>query len=143
LAVSQNPLNLFPRIEEAIVSEEQEATENLKEEKPKEDLISFKEFQKLKLRVARIEEAEKVEGTDRLLKLQISLGEEKRQLVAGIAEHYEVETLVGKQIVIVANLEPAKIRGVESQGMLLAASDDSGLALLSPEGEIADGAEVR
>ncbi|MFT5366953.1 MAG: methionyl-tRNA synthetase [Candidatus Latescibacterota bacterium] len=140
---------VFPRIEEVKVSDEiaEKAEEKPqaepKESKPKEDLISFKEFQKLKLRVARIESAEKVEGADRLLKLQISLGDEKRQLVAGIAQHYETETLVGKQIVIVANLEPAKIRGVESQGMLLAASDGSGLTLLSPEGEISDGAEVR
>lgn len=125
------------------MSEEQETKENAEEEKAKEDLISFKEFQKLKLRVARIEEAEKVEGADRLLKLQISLGDEKRQLVAGIAAHYELESLVGKQIVIVANLQPATIRGVESQGMLLAASDDSDLRLLSPDGEISDGAEVR
>ncbi|MGA1195282.1 MAG: methionine--tRNA ligase [Candidatus Latescibacterota bacterium] len=137
---------VFPRIEEVVVSEETKTTEPVKEaqpEKPKENLISFKEFQKLKLRVARIESAEKVDGADRLLKLQISLGEEKRQLVAGIAQHYETDALIGKQIVIVANLEPAKIRGVESQGMLLAASDDSGLTLLTPEGDIADGAEVR
>ena len=137
---------VFPRIEEVVVSEEkveEPKKEEPKKEEPKEALISFKEFQKLKLRVARIEEAEKVEGADRLLKLQISLGDEKRQLVAGIAQHYETEALVGKQIVIVANLEPAKIRGVESQGMLLAASDDSGLTLLAPEGDIADGAEVR
>lgn len=137
---------VFPRIEEVVVSEEKAEEvkeETPKKEEPKEDLISFKEFQKLKLRVARIESAEKVEGADRLLKLQISLGDEKRQLVAGIAQHYETDALVGKQIVIVANLEPAKIRGVESQGMLLAASDDNGLTLLAPSGDIADGAEVR
>ena len=95
------------------------------------------------MRVARIEEAERVEGADRLLRLQISLGDEKRQLVAGIAEHYETDALIGRQIVVVANLEPATIRGVESQGMLLAASGDQGLALLAPDGDIADGAEVR
>jgi len=131
---------IFPRMEGIDVSDD--TAENVKET-PKEELVSFKEFQRLKLRVARIESAEKVAGADRLLKLQISLGEEKRQLVAGIAKHYQSEDLVGKQIVIVANLEPAKIRGVESQGMLLAASDGSGLALLAPEVEIADGAEVR
>jgi methionyl-tRNA synthetase len=137
---------VFPRIEEVDVAEEQstpEKVEEKKEENPKEGLISFKEFQKLKLRIARIEAAERVEGADRLLRLQISLGDEKRQLVAGIAEHYETETLIGRQIVVVANLEPATIRGVESQGMLLAASDDQGLALLAPDGDIADGAEVR
>jgi len=137
---------VFPRIEEVDVADEQkmpEKVEEKEEEKPKEDLISFKEFQKLKLRVARIEEAERVEGADRLLRLQISLGDEKRQLVAGIAEHYETDALIGRQIVVVANLEPATIRGVESQGMLLAASGDQGLALLAPDGDIADGAEVR
>ena len=122
---------VFPRIEEVDVAEE----------KP-EDLISFSEFQKLKLRVAKIDAAERVKGADRLLQLQISLGDEQRQIVAGIAEYYEPEALVGQQIVVVANLEPATIRGVESQGMLLAASDDNGLTLVIPDGEIGDGAEV-
>lgn len=122
---------VFPRIEEVDVAEE----------KP-EDLISFSEFQKLKLRVAKIDAAERVKGADRLLQLQISLGDEQRQIVAGIAEYYEPEALVGQQIVVVANLEPATIRGVESQGMLLAASDDNGLTLVTPDGEIGVGAEV-
>ncbi len=122
---------VFPRIEEVDVAEE----------KP-EDLISFSEFQKLKLRVAKIDAAERVKGADRLLQLQISLGDEQRQIVAGIAEYYEPEALVGQQIVVVANLEPATIRGVESQGMLLAASDDNGLTLVTPDSEISDGAEV-
>ncbi|MDE2699613.1 MAG: methionine--tRNA ligase, partial [Gemmatimonadota bacterium] len=65
-----------------------------------------------------------------------------RQIVAGIAEFYEPEALVGQQIVVVANLEPATIRGVESQGMLLAAADDQGLTLVTPDSEISDGAEV-
>jgi methionyl-tRNA synthetase len=123
---------VFPRIEEV----------NVAEEKAKEDLISFSEFQKLKLRVANIDVAERVKGADRLLRLQISLGDEQRQIVAGIAEYYEPDALVGRQIVVVANLEPATIRGVESQGMLLAASDDHGLALVTPDSEIGDGAEV-
>ena len=122
---------VFPRIEEVDVAEEKT-----------EDLISFSEFQKLKLRVAKIDAAERVKGADRLLQLQISLGDEQRQIVAGIAEFYEPEALVGQQIVVVANLEPATIRGVESQGMLLAASDDNGLTLVTPDGEISDGAEV-
>lgn len=122
---------VFPRIEEVDVAEEKT-----------EDLISFSEFQKLKLRVAKIDAAERVKGADRLLQLQISLGDEQRQIVAGIAEFYEPEALVGQQIVVVANLEPATIRGVESQGMLLAASDDNGLTLVTPDSEISDGAEV-
>ena len=123
---------VFPRIEEV----------NVAEEKAQEDLISFSEFQKLKLRVANIDAAERVKGADRLLQLQISLGDEQRQIVAGIAEYYEPDALVGRQIVVVANLEPATIRGVESQGMLLAASDDNGLTLVTPDSEISDGAEV-
>ncbi len=123
---------VFPRIEEV----------NVAEEKSKENLVSFSEFQKLELRVAKIDVAERVKGADRLLRLQISLGDEQRQIVAGIAEYYEPDALVGRQIVVVANLEPATIRGVESQGMLLAASDDHGLALVTPDSEISDGAGV-
>ena len=92
--------------------------------------------------MAKIDAAERVKGADRLLRLQISLGDEQRQIVAGIAEYYEPDALVGRQIVVVANLEPATIRGVESQGMLLAASDDNGLALVTPDSEISDGAGV-
>jgi methionyl-tRNA synthetase len=108
-----------------------------------DDLISFEDFQKLKLRVASIIKAERVDGADRLLKLQVSLGDEERQLVAGVAEHYEPDTLAGRQIVVLTNLEPATIRGVESQGMLLAASSSDGLALLQPDHSLPDGSEVR
>ena len=104
--------------------------------------IPFGDFQKLELRIARIEAAERVSGADRLLKLSVSLGDEKRQLVAGVAQHYAPEALIGRQIVVVANLEPATIRGVESQGMLLAATGDGVLALLSPDSEVPDGARV-
>ena len=124
---------VFPRIEEVDVAKAE----------PREDLISFSEFQKLDLRVAKIEAADRVAGADRLLRLQIRLGDEQRQIVAGIAEHYAIDALIGRQIVVVANLQPATIRGVESQGMLLAASDDRDLALIAPDGEISTGAEVR
>ena len=136
---------VFPRIEKKPVENlvEKPKKEELQMSEEKTDLISFQAFQKVKLRVARVEAAERVEGADRLLKLQVSLGDEKRQLVAGVAQHYEPEALVGRQIVVVANLEPAKIRGVESQGMLLAALGEGGLALLQPDSEVPDGAEVR
>lgn len=124
---------VFPRIEEVDVATE----------KATEDLISFAEFQKLDLRVAKVEAADRVAGADRLLRLQIRLGDEQRQIVAGIAEHYAPDALIGRQIVVVANLQPATIRGVESQGMLLAASDDRNLALIAPDGEIRDGTQVR
>lgn len=84
--------------------------------------ISFQDFKKMDLRVAKVLEAERVEGTDKLMKLQIDLGSEQRQIVAGIAEVYSTEQMIGTYIVVVANLEPATIRGVESNGMLLAAN---------------------
>ena len=85
------------------------------------NVVTFDDFQKVDLRVAEVLAAEKVAGTDKLLKLRISLGDEERQIVAGIAQHYAPEQLVGRRIVVVANLRPVKIRGEESQGMLLAA----------------------
>jgi methionyl-tRNA synthetase len=106
--------------------------------------VSIDTFNQLDLRVAEILAAEKVEKADKLLKLKIRVGKEQRQLVAGIAQHYKPEELAGKKIVIVANLEPAKIRGVESQGMILAASTEDGkLAIIVPEREIASGAKVK
>lgn len=95
------------------------------------------------LKTAVVVEAEKIDGADKLLKLQVDLGEEKRQLVAGIALHYKPEELIGKTIVVVANLKPAKLRGVESQGMLLAASMGKNLRLVTVEGDIGAGADVK
>lgn len=129
---------IFPRIE----SIEQDLSETIEMAERKEDLVPFKEFQKLEFRVARVESAERVPGADRLLTLRVSLGEERRQIVAGVAEHYRPESLVGRQIVVVANLEPATIRGVASEGMLLAASADGRVALVQPDADVPDGAEV-
>jgi methionyl-tRNA synthetase len=107
-------------------------------------LIPIETFQQLDLRVAEILAAEKVEKADKLLKLKIRVGSEERQLIAGIALHYKPEELVGKKVVIVANLQPAKIRGVESQGMILAASTDDGkLSIVAPEREMPSGAKVK
>ena len=97
-------------------------------------VITIEDFAKVSLRTAKVLSAERVEGSDKLLKLRIELGSEKRQLVAGIAQSYAPEAVVGKTIIVVANLKPAKIRGVESQGMLLAAKADGKLALLTAEG---------
>lgn len=129
---------IFPRIE----SIEQDFSETFEMAESNEDLVPFKEFQKLEFRVARVESAERVPGADRLLTLRVSLGEERRQIVAGVAKHYRPESLVGRQIVVVANLEPATIRGVASEGMLLAASADGRVALLQPDADVPDGAEV-
>lgn len=106
------------------------AAQKAREEGPKPE-ITIEDFGKIDLRVATVLEAEKVEDADKLLKLQIQLGEEKRQLVAGIAPHYTPEELVGKNVIVIANLKPAKLRGIESQGMLLAASDKEGLQILT------------
>jgi methionyl-tRNA synthetase len=98
-----------------------------------DDRISIADFAKVELKTAEVLEVEKVEGADKLLKLQIKVGEENRQIVAGIAEHYSPEELVGKKIVVVANLKPAVIRGVESNGMLLAVSTKDSVILVTPE----------
>ncbi len=95
------------------------------------------------MRTARVVAAEKVEGATKLLKLQVMMGEEKRQIVAGIALYYEPEKLVGRTVVVVANLKPATIRGVESQGMLLAASKGESLRLVSIDGDLSSGAVVK
>ena len=105
-------------------------------------LIDISEFGKVELAIALVLTAERVEGADRLLRLEIEVGDEKRPLVAGIAQHYKPEQLVGRRIVIVKNLKPAKIRGIESRGMLLAAKKDGKVVLLTTDGEIPSGAEV-
>lgn len=110
--------------------------------------VTFDDFTKLDLRIATVVEADLHPNADRLLKLQVSLGDETRQICAGIKGHYEPGDLVGKQIVVVANLAPRKIRGEESNGMLLAASavgaegEKEALALVTPMAEIAAGSSV-
>lgn len=112
--------------------------------KPQKDLISFDDFSKLDLRVAEIIEAENIEKSNKLLKLQVDLGDEKRQLVAGIAKHYQPREIIGKKIIIVANLEPATIFGVKSNGMILAASNKEGdLTLTTVAGDIQNGSRVK
>jgi len=114
------------------------------------DQITFDDFIKIDFRVATIVEAEVHPNADKLLKLQIDLGEEKRQICAGIKGHYTPEELVGRQIIVVANLAPRKIRGEESNGMLLAASKVEGegeeqtrsVILLAPGAEVPAGSEV-
>ncbi len=107
------------------------------------ELIDYSDFSKVQMRTARVVAAEKVEGATKLLKLQVMMGEEKRQIVAGIALYYEPEKLVGRTVVVVANLKPATIRGVESQGMLLAASKGESLRLVSIDGDLSSGAVVK
>ncbi len=106
--------------------------------------ISIDDFKKIDLRVAKIVACENVPKSEKLLKLQVEIGSEQRQIVAGIAKHYKPEDLIGKSVVVVYNLQPAKLMGQESKGMVLAASDDDGkLFVVSPSGEIASGSVVR
>ena len=93
--------------------------------------IAIDDFSKVELRVAQVKVAERVKGADKLLRLEVDLGTETRQILAGIAEGYAPETLIGRKIVIVANLAPSKLRGLESNGMLLAASLEGGKPVLA------------
>jgi methionyl-tRNA synthetase len=125
---------LFPRIEPG----EHETTSKEKDEM----LVEFEEFKRLDLRVAHVKSATMVEGAKNLIKMNIDIGDEERQIVAGIAGHYAPESLVGKNIVVIANLKPAKIRGVESQGMLLAATDGDSVILVVPDKDASAGARI-
>jgi len=107
------------------------------------DEITYEDFQKLDLRIGLIENVEKVPKADKLLKLTVDIGTEKRTLVAGLAEYYKAEDLIGKKIVVLANLQPRKLRGVESQGMLLAAEDGKTVAFLTPEKDVSPGSKIR
>lgn len=106
-------------------------------------MVSIEDFMKFELAVGRVKEAKAHPNADRLLVLQVDLGKEQRQLVAGIKRSYMPEELVGKQVVVICNLEPATIRGVKSQGMVLAASDDQGVSIIRPERHMALGSGVR
>ncbi|MDD5613452.1 MAG: methionine--tRNA ligase subunit beta [Candidatus Omnitrophica bacterium] len=105
-------------------------------------MISFEDFKKMDLRIATIKEAEDHPNADKLYLLKVSAGEEERQIVAGIKPYYAKEDLIGRQVTVIFNLEPALIRGVESCGMVLAAKDQSGITLLMPQRQIEDGSKV-
>lgn len=128
---------LFPRIE----TPRADATPRPGPEAVREE-IDIDLFHKLDLRVAHVTSAKPVKGTDRLLELTLALGDETRTVVSGIAEHYEPESLVGKDVIVVANLAPAKIRGITSRGMILAAKDASTLALLTIDRPVGSGSPV-
>ncbi|OGW58144.1 MAG: methionine--tRNA ligase [Nitrospirae bacterium RIFCSPLOW2_12_42_9] len=137
---------LFPRIET------KEKVSNVMSIKPeaatdinlhKEDSITIEEFAKIRLRIGKVISAENVQGSKKLLKLSVDMGNERRQVVAGIAAHYRPEEIIGKSVVIVANLKPAKLMGIESQGMVLAASNGEVLSLISPDKDIPPGSAVK
>lgn len=107
-------------------------------------LATIDDFKKLDLRVAKILAAELVPKSKKLVRLEVEIGAERRTIVAGIAQHYQPETLVGMTVVVVYNLQPATLMGQESRGMVLAASGDDGkLVLVGPTGDIASGSKVR
>ncbi len=137
---------LFPRIEK---SEEKMQEAEKKKEKPKmteqgvTEVIGIEDFAKVQLKVGKVLSAERVEKSEKLIKLKVDTGEE-RQIVAGIGKAYDPDYLVGKKIVIVANLKPAKLMGIESQGMLLAATDEEGtLSILGLDRDVHQGARVK
>lgn len=107
-------------------------------------MITYEDFKKVELKVAKILSAERVEGSDKLIKLSLDLGSEQRQIVAGIGKAYEPENLPGLEIVVVANLEPRTLMGIESNGMLVAASSSDGEpVLIIPQKETPPGAEIK
>lgn len=110
---------------------------------PASPQITIDEFMKVQLKTAKILSAERVPKSEKLIKLQVSLGTEQRQIVAGIGKKYEPDALVGKTIVIVANLKPAKLMGIESQGMVLAAGDADVRGLLTIQEEVDPGTKVK
>jgi methionyl-tRNA synthetase len=124
---------LFPRIDVKKLSERPDPASSGSDNQV--NVITFEDFQKIEMKTAKVISAERVEGADRLLLLKIEVGQEQRQIVAGIAEYYSPEDIIGKMIVIVANLKPAMIRGLESNGMLLAASKGKKLALVMLESD--------
>ena len=153
---------LFPRIEvteageTVIAATKKSAAKAIKAEAPKAeakkeakpaaaaaDEISIDDFAKIDLRVATVVAAERVPKTDKLIKLQVKIGDEERTIVSGIAQHYEPENLIGKNVIVIANLKPAKLRGIESRGMVLAASDAEGNLVLADAPGIASGSKVK
>lgn len=152
-----HPEILFAKIEENVIQQHIAKLPMTQDEKaaagaapsdklapPEKPTITIEQFKALDLRVAKVIAAEQVPKSQKLLKIQIRIGNEERQIVAGIAQHYTSEQLVGKNIVVVANLEPAKLMGQESRGMLLAANASDGrIVIITTDGEIADGSIVK
>jgi len=146
------PEVLFARIDEEKMMEEinkdienEKKQEEVKKEEVKEEkvnLISFDDFMKVELKSAKILEVEKVEGTDKLLKIEVDLGNETRTIVSGIAKYYTKEDLVGKNIVVCTNLKPVKLRGILSSGMLLAAGEDPDVKLLMLDDTVKPGTSI-
>ena len=139
----QKPKPLFPRVDLKDFLKEEVSLSPKQDEEEKMDYVTFEEFKKMDLRVGEILKADRVEGTQKLLKMEVDIGEEKRTMVAGIAETYSPEELEGKKLIVIVNLKPAVIRGVESQAMLLAADIDGKAYMPFFTQDIPAGAKVR
>jgi methionyl-tRNA synthetase len=139
----KKPKPLFPRIalKDFLKEEETKTSPARKEEKMEQ--ITFDEFKRMDLRVGEVLKAEKVEGTDKLIKLEVDIGTEKRTMVAGVGDVYSAEGLVGKKFIVIVNLKPAVIRGIESQGMLLAAEVEGKATIPFFDKDVITGAKVR
>ena len=146
IVVEAKPKALFARIDEQKFMEELnkelEAQKAPKKKESKEE-ITIDDFAKVELKVGTIVQCEKHPKADRLLVEQVDMGDEIRQIVSGIAGTYKPEELIGKQVVVVTNLKPVKLRGVDSNGMILCAAGEEGLSVVSPEKEMPNGTEVR
>lgn len=110
-----------------------------------ENIVNFSDWQKLDLRVGKILEVEDIEGADKLFKLTVDIGDEKRIVCAGLKPYYEKEELVGKKIILFVNLAPRKMRGIESQGMVLASvsEDEKQVKLIKPDDDVEVGSKIR
>lgn len=106
-------------------------------------MITIDDFKKIELKVGRVVSAESIEGSDKLLKLQVDLGSEQRQVLSGIAKYYQPSNLAGKQIIVITNLKPRSMMGLESNGMVLAAGDGEVVALLAPDKDMSAGSNIR
>lgn len=133
---------LFPRLELPEEKPEAPRDEEPETEEDCAEMIDIKEFGRLDIRVGKVIEAEGVEGADRLLRLIVDTGAEKRQVVTGIRDHYRPEELIGQLVVVICNLKPAKIFGIQSQGMVLTAEDGERLGVLSVDGQVSPGSRV-
>jgi methionyl-tRNA synthetase len=135
---------LFPKIEDQVIEEQISRLRSTETDKKEDELISYDEFMKTKLKVAEVLSAEKVAKSKKLMKLKVMLDDGERQVIAGIAEHYYPEDLIGKKVVVVANLQPAKLMGEESRGMILAVDKESGgLQVLTVDNSVKNGTRVK
>ena len=134
---------LFAKIEDEEIEKQINQMGKVEQDPVEEEQITVDDFSKIKLKVAEVIEAESIKKSDKLLKLQVKIGDEKKQVIAGVAKSYKPEQLVGKKVIIVSNLKPAKLFGNESQGMILAADIENGVRVIEVDPEVPSGAKVK